>query len=49
MLLKEVEKKYLVPLKVTSLYEKRSKNSIAEIVKHLLVHKYKFKVKYMNV
>lgn len=38
MLLKKLEKEYLAPLKIASLYQKSNKNSIIEINRHLLLY-----------
>lgn len=49
MLLKNVKEKYLASQKVTSLYQKEDKKSIAKIVRCLLICKYKYKINYIDI
>ena len=48
-LLKKVEKKYLMTQKVLGLHHGKSEESVAEVVRRLLIWKHEFKVDYIDV
>lgn len=49
VLLKEVEKKYLVPSKVIDICQERKKCSVIKVTGSLLVYKHKFEDEYIDV
>lgn len=48
ILLKKIEKKYLISQKVADLHQKKYKEDIAEVTRHLLIWKYKIEVNCIN-
>ena len=49
ILLKKVEKKYLTSSKVADICQKKGVDSAVEVARRLLVHKYEFEVKYIDI